>query len=188
MSDAAATILVIGTFDSKSDEYTFLRDQLHSLGCDVVTVNVGVMTPQCDFPIDVAAEDVSQAGGKSLEELRAADDRGAAMKCMSIGAAQVVADLARKKQIDGVIGMGGSGGTSVICSAMRALPIGIPKVCVSTVASSDTSPYVGAKDIVLIPSVTDISGLNRVSRRVIAQAAAAVCGICLLYTSDAADE
>ena len=181
MSDIAANVLVIGTFDSKADEYTFLREQLLSLGCDVLTVNVGVMEPQGDFPIDIAADEVSRAGGKPLEELRAADDRGAAMKCMSIGAARIVAEFSRpgstRKPIDGVIGMGGSGGTSVICSAMRALPIGIPKVCVSTVAASDTSSYVGAKDIVLIPSITDISGLNRISRRVIAQAAAAVNGM-----------
>lgn len=170
-------LLMIGTFDSKAEEFSFLRDQLLSHGCDVAAFDVGIMQTACPFPIDIPASQVASAADDSLEALRAAADRGAAMKCMSRGAARLVAQLHSAGRFDGIIGMGGSGGTSVVTAAMRALPLGVPKVCLSTVASSDTSPYVGSKDIILIPSITDVSGLNRISKNVISQAAAAICGM-----------
>ena len=178
-----ASILVIGTFDSKAEEYEFLVRQIQELDCEVVCVDVGVLEPKATFPIDVPAAQVAKAGGGDLAALRSASDRGAAMKCMATGAAKLVADRYRHKPFDGIIGMGGSGGTSIITSAMRALPIGVPKLCVSTVASSDTSPYVGSKDVVLVPSVTDVSGINRISRVVFAQAAAAICGMAQMQAS-----
>ena len=176
-------VLIIGTFDSKPTEFQYLRERVLSQGCEVLTMNVGVLEAECPFPVDIVAADVSIEGGQSIETLRSKADRGAAMQCMSIGAARVIAELHRQsatdesKKFDAVVGMGGSGGTSIITAAMRALPLGIPKVCVTTVASSNTVPYVGSKDVVLIPSITDVAGLNRISRRVIAQAAAAVCGM-----------
>lgn len=168
---------MIGTFDSKTDEFRYLREQILLLGFDVLSVNVGVMEADCPFQVDLDADIVATLGGGSLRELRSSGDRGAAMQCMSDGSVKAVAKLFRDNRLHAVIGMGGSGGTSIVTAAMRALPLGIPKVCISTVAGSDTSPYVGSKDIVLIPSITDIAGLNRISRRVIAQAAAAVCGM-----------
>lgn len=172
------TILVIGAFDTKAVEHELLRSRILDAGCDVLSMNVGVMhgdTP--GFPVEVSAEEVARQAGRDLEDLRSRGDRGEAMEAMGIGAAELVKTLFASQRFDGIIGMGGSGGSSVITRAMRALPLGVPKVCVSTVASSDTSPYVGAKDVVLIPSITDVSGLNRISRRVIAQAAGAICGM-----------
>jgi len=179
MSKAKPTILMIGTFDSKGAEFHFLREQLLSLGCSVLAMNVGVFESECPFSIEFDADSVATLGGTQIQDLRSANDRGAAMRCMSDGAAKAVAKLYREGKFDAAIGMGGSGGTSVITAALRALPIGIPKVCVTTVASSDTSPYIGAKDIVLVPSITDVSGLNRIARRVFAQAAAAVHGMAM---------
>ncbi len=187
------TTLMIGTFDSKAVEFDYLRNQLLSLGCHVVSMDMGVMEGLRPFPVDISADEVAKLGGHSIESLRALGDRGAAMQCMATGGAKRVeklrqaADADTDVRIDAVIGMGGSGGTSIVSAAMRALPLGIPKVCVSTVASSDTSPYVGSKDIVLIPSITDVSGLNRISRRVIAQAAAAVSGMAQARVPEAVD-
>jgi uncharacterized protein (UPF0261 family) len=172
-----ATVLMIGAFDTKGAEYAFLRDEITARGCSVLAVNTGVVGDGAEFPIDVAAADVARAGGASLEALRAAGDRGAAMKAMSEGAAQLVKQLYEEGRFAGIIGMGGSGGSSVITAAMRALPVGVPKVCVSTVASGDTSAYVGAKDVVLIPSIVDVAGVNRISRVIFSRAAGAVCGM-----------
>ena len=177
MSNAKPTILMIGTFDSKGLEFQFLREQLISLGCDVFSMNVGVFEAECPFPIDFDANIIAKLGGALIQDLRSANDRGDAMRCMSDGAAKAVAKLYKEGKFDAAIGMGGSGGTSVISAAYRSLPLGIPKLCVTTVASSDTSPFIGAKDIVLIPSITDVAGLNRIARRVFAQAAAAVHGM-----------
>ena len=179
---------MIGTFDSKAEEFRFLRDQLLACGCDVVTLDVGVMEGERPFPIDVGSTEVAEAGGESLESLRANSDRGSAMKCMSRGAAKLTASLHAAGRVDAIIGMGGSGGTSIVTSAMRALPLGVPKVCVSTVASSDTSPYVGSKDVVLIPSITDVAGLNRISKMVMSQAAAAICGMVNTRLPDNGDD
>lgn len=172
-----ATILMIGTFDSKAEEYRFLRNQIVSGGCDVLSMDFGVLESTRPFPVDIPPQRIAAAGGRELGDLRASADRGAAMQCMADGASRLVLELFREQSFDGIIGMGGSGGSSVITAAMRALPIGLPKICVSTVASSDTSPYVGSKDVILVPSITDVAGLNRISRKIIAQAAAAICAM-----------
>ena len=182
------TILILGTFDSKAEEYAFLRERILARNCDVVAIDIGIMAGDRPFPIDVTADRVADAGGTPISQLRVDADRGAAMKCMASGAAKIVAELHREGRFDAIVGMGGSGGSSVITSAMRALPLGVPKVCVSTVASGDTQPYVGTKDIVLIPSITDVAGLNRISRRVFDQAAAAVCGMAESDVEDSAND
>lgn len=176
-NETACTVLMIGTFDSKPAEFALLREQLLRFGCRVLAMDVGVMPSEAEFDVFVKAEEVAKLGGESITELRAANDRGRAMQCMASGAAQAVLKLFQEHPIQAVVGMGGSGGTSVVTAAMRALPLGIPKVCVSTVASGDTSPYAGCKDVVLIPSIVDVAGINKISRRVITQAAAAVCGM-----------
>jgi uncharacterized protein (UPF0261 family) len=129
------------------------------------------------FPVDVSAEEVATAGGGDLGKLQAEKDRGAAMKVMCAGAPVVVGELHANGQIDGILGMGGTGGTTVVTAAMRALPVGVPKVCVSTAAAGDVAAYVGTKDITMIPSIVDVAGINRVSRMVFTRAAAAVCGM-----------
>ena len=172
-----AKILMVGAFDTKGPEYAFLRDQIIARGHEVLAMNTGVIGEAEAFAVDFGADEVAAAGGSSLEALRESRDRGAAMKAMSEGAAGVAKELFAAGRFAGIVGMGGSGGSSVVTAAMRALPVGVPKVCVSTVASGDTSAYVGAKDIVLIPSIVDVAGVNRISRVIFARAAGAICGM-----------
>lgn len=172
-----ATILMIGTFDSKGKEYAFLRDKITGQGLEVLALDVGVGDTKEPFPIDVNAAEVALAAGSDLSALQTANDRGQAIKVMAQGAAIIARKLHDEGRFQGIVGMGGSGGTSIITAAMRALPVGVPKVCVSTMASADTSPYVGEKDITLIPSVADIAGINQVSRTIFTQAAGAICGM-----------
>jgi uncharacterized protein (UPF0261 family) len=172
-----ATVLMVGAFDSKGAEYAFLRDRIIEQGCEVLAVNTGVLGTTELFAVDVEADEVARAGGTELEELRAKQDRGAAMKVMSTGVPVVVDKLYREGKFDGIIGMGGTGGSSVVSAAMRVLPVGVPKVCVSTAASGDTSAYVGTKDITMIPSIVDVAGINRVSRIIFSRAAGAICGM-----------
>jgi uncharacterized protein (UPF0261 family) len=173
----ARTIALIGAFDTKGAEYAFLREQILARGHDVLTINTGVLGATDLFGVDVPAEDVAAAGGGDLAALRERKDRGEAMKVMAAGAPVVARRLYDQGRFDGIIGMGGTGGTTIVAAAMRALPVGVPKVCVSTAAGSDTSPYVGTKDVTLIPSIVDVAGINRVSRIIFVRAAGAVCGM-----------
>ncbi|MBI2425324.1 MAG: Tm-1-like ATP-binding domain-containing protein [Candidatus Hydrogenedentes bacterium] len=171
------TILMLGAFDTKGAEYAYLREQILARGHQVLAMNTGVMGSTTLFPVDVESLEITLAAGKSLSELRAGQDRGAAMRVMAEGAPLVVRRLYDAGRIDGAIGMGGTGGTSVIAPALQALPLGFPKVCVSTAAAGDVSRYVGTKDITMIPSVVDVAGINRISRVILARAAGAVCGM-----------
>ncbi len=171
------TILMIGTFDSKGPEYAFLYQQIVKRGHQVLSVNTGVLASTELFPVDLEADTVARYGGGDLAILRANQDRGEAMKVMSMGAAAMAAELYAQGRFDGIVGMGGSGGSSVVTAAMRALPVGVPKVCVSTVASGDTASYVGTKDVTLIPSIVDVAGINRVSRLIFTRAVGAICGM-----------
>lgn len=173
----AKTICMIGAFDAKGAEYAFLRERIIERGHSVLTVNTGVLGSTELFPVGVEADEVAKAGGSDLATLREKRDRGEAMKVMSAGAPVVVQRLYEEGSFDGIIGMGGTGGTSVIASAMRALPVGVPKVCVSTAASGDTSAYVGTKDIAMVPSIVDVAGINRISRIIFSRAAGAICGM-----------
>lgn len=169
-------IAIVGTLDTKGEEIGFARDVIEAAGADVHLVDVGVLgDPEIDP--DTPASVVAEAGGTSLDALRADADRGAAIDAMGAGAAAVVTDLHDEGRLDGVLGLGGSGNTSVATAAMRALPVGVPKLMVSTMASGDVEPYVGTKDVAMLFSVADIEGLNRLSRRVIANGALAVVGM-----------
>lgn len=170
-------ICMIGAFDTKGPEYAFVRDRILAGGHEVLTVNTGVMGSTDLFGVDVEADKVAEAGGGSLERLRETKDRGEAMRVMCVGAPAIIKALHDDRKIDGVIGMGGTGGTAVITSAMRALPVGMPKVCVSTAASGNVASYVGTKDITMIPSIVDVAGINRVSRIIFSRAAGAICGM-----------
>jgi uncharacterized protein (UPF0261 family) len=183
-----ARIVILGAFDTKGAEYAFLRDAIIRQRGDVLAVNTGVLGGTELFPVDIDAEEVARAGGGDLKALRENKDRGQAMAVMAAGAAAVVRRLYDEGRVAGVIGMGGSGGSSVITTAMRALPIGVPKVCVSTVAGGDTAPYVGLKDITLVPSITDVAGLNRISRIILARAAGAIVGMVNAAVPDARDD
>jgi len=171
-------IAVVGTFDTKAAEYKFLIDQLQAIpGYHVVTINTGIMKATDLFRIDVPAAEVVTAGGSDLETLRAANDRGKAIAVVSKGVAAVIEQLYAKEGFDAIIGMGGTAGTNIVTAAMRGLPVGLPKVCISTVASGNVAPYLGISDILLFPALTDISGINPISRVFLTQAVAALVGM-----------
>ena len=172
------TVLMLGAFDTKGAEYDYLRRQIVANGCDVLAVNTGPLGTTDLFPVDIEADEVARAGGGDLAQIRRQQDRGDAMKVMSAGAAAVVRRLLEQRRFNGIIGMGGTGGSAVVTAAMRALPIGVPKLCVSTAAGTPTAAtYVGLSDLVLMPSIVDVAGLNRVLRLVLDRAAGAICGM-----------
>ncbi len=169
-------VAILGTLDSKGGEYAFLKKQIEAQGVATLVIDAGVLGPPA-FPPDVAAADVARAGGVELAALVAEKDRGRAVGVMAAGAAAVVARLHGEGRIDGVIAMGGGGGTTIGTTAMRALPVGVPKLMLSTVASGDTSAYVGVKDVTMMPSIVDIAGINRLSARILTNAAGAIAGM-----------
>ena len=181
------TILLIGTLDTKGHEYEYVRDLIHARGHQTLVLDAGVLGEPVFTP-DIAAVRTAEAGGSSLSELRERRDRGHALEIMGIGARAVVKELAADGRFDAVYCMGGSGGTSIGATAMQALPVGMPKLIVSTMASGNVAPYVDVKDITMMYSVVDVSGLNRVSRRVFANAAGAICGMAELEVPRTADK
>lgn len=169
------TVVLAGTLDTKGHEYAFLRDRLAVHGVDVILVDVGVYPPQ--VAPDIARDEVARAGGADSATLAAAGDRGAATAAMGRGAAAVLGRLHADGRLDGVLGLGGSGGSSIVTTGMRALPVGVPKMMVSTLASGDTRPYVGAVDVTMMYSVVDIAGVNSISARIMTNAAGAIAGM-----------
>jgi len=170
------TIAILGALDTKGQEFSYLKDEIENRGLDTFVINVGVMG-EAPFVPDVSAEEVARAGGSELSSLVERADRSEAMAAMTRGVAKVVSQNYATGKFDGIISMGGGGGTAMGTSAMRALPIGVPKLMVSTVASGDTSQYVGTSDIIMAPSIVDVAGLNRISRTVFSNAAGAICGM-----------
>jgi uncharacterized protein (UPF0261 family) len=171
-----ASVVVLGALDTKGREVEFLSRLIEARGHQTVTVDTGVLgTPL--FRADISRQQVAAAGGYSLDELIRQADRGAAVTAVSKGVVRVVEELHAARRVDAIAAMGGGAGTTVGTAAMRVLPLGIPKVMVSTLASGDVRGFVGVKDIVMIPAIVDISGLNRISRGVFARAAGAVCGM-----------
>jgi uncharacterized protein (UPF0261 family) len=170
------TVVLLGTLDTKGFEYAFLRERLRERGVDVLVVDAGIHEPVGLEP-DIPRQEVARAAGADVEALAAAGDRGAAVTAMAAGAEQVVLRLHAGGKLDGILALGGSGGSSLATRAMRALPVGVPKLMVSTVASGDTRAYVGAVDVTMMYSVVDISGVNRVSARIMANAAGAIAGM-----------
>ncbi len=177
MSVAVPYLLMIGCFDTKGEVYSYLRDCLVEQGERVFTVNTGIMEASGQFPIDIEADIVAREGGESLAALREKGDRGYAVEIMSRGAAKIVSTLVSVGGLAGAVAMGGGGGTFIALSAMSKIPIGVPKVCLSTLATKDLSRQIGSKDIMLIPSVVDVAGLNSISKILIKQAAVAVSAI-----------
>ena len=175
-----ATVVLLGTLDTKGREYEFLREQVRAAGCATLLVDAGVVGDPQAVP-DITADEVARAAGRDRAALAAAGDRGAAVEAMSRGAAVVLERLHAAGNLHGVLGMGGSGGSSLIGGAVRGLPIGVPKLIVSTMASGDTRPFVGPSDVTLMNAVVDIAGINGVSERILGNAAAAVAGMARHY-------
>jgi len=169
------TVAIVGTLDTKGAEYGFLRDRLLEQDVDVLVVDVGVDEPQ--IAPDISRTEVAAAAGEDVAALASERDRGEATAAMGRGAAALLPRLHADGRFDAVLGAGGSGGSSIVSAGMRALPVGVPKVLVSTLASGDTRPYVGAVDITMMYSVVDIAGINSVSARILTNAAGAVAGM-----------
>jgi uncharacterized protein (UPF0261 family) len=172
----AKTIVIVGALDTKGQEFAFVKAAIEARGHRALVINTGVIG-EPPFEPDISAAQVAEAGGTTLQALREQGDRGQAIGVMTDGVANLVTALHEEGQVDGILGMGGSAGTIIGTSAMRALPVGLPKVMVSTLAASDTGPYVGSKDVVMFPSVVDVSGVNRISARIYANAVGAVVGM-----------
>jgi uncharacterized protein (UPF0261 family) len=169
-------VLLIGTLDTKGVEFQFVRDRLNAAGVATLVLDAGVLQPPAFLP-DIAREEVYAAAGTTYDAVRQASDRGKAIEAAARGAAAIARDLHARGMLDGVLGLGGSAGTTIGTAAMRALPFGVPKLMVSTLASGQVRPYVGVRDICMLHSVVDISGLNRISRIVLANAADAMIGM-----------
>lgn len=177
MSDNSKCILILGCFDTKGEDFLFLRNYIIAQGEKVITMNTGVMGTTKDFPIDIESDQVALEGGYTITDLRKGGDRGHAVDVMGRGAAKLVAGLVAANKIKAAIGMGGGGGTYIALSAMQEIPLSIPKLCLSTLAAKDLSRQMGSKDIVLMPSIVDVAGLNNISKLLIRRAAAAICAM-----------
>lgn len=169
-------IAVLGSLDTKGAEFHYLVEAIHNRGHTTLVIDTSVLSEPPWKP-EVSAAQVAEAGGADLARLRQQADRGQAMEIMALGAARLAHEFYTAGRIDGLIGMGGSGASSIFAAVVRALPIGFPKLLITTLASGDTRGIVGSKDPVLVPAVVDIAGLNRISRQTIAQAAGAICGM-----------
>jgi uncharacterized protein (UPF0261 family) len=167
-------VLLIGTLDTKGVEFQFVREILNEAGVGAFVIDAGVMGAP-PFPPDVPRERVFAAAGTSLEAVQRAGDRGRAIEAAARGAVACAQLYAR--EVTGILGLGGSAGTTIGTAVMRSFPFGVPKLMVSTLASGQVRPYVGVRDILMMHSVVDICGLNRISRRVLANAANAMIGM-----------
>ena len=173
---ASPTVVLLGTLDTKGREYGYVRDHLIAQGARVIGIDAGVLGEPL-IPPDIDRHEVARAGGTDVATLAASGDRGAAISAMARGAALIVGRLHAEGRLDGILGLGGSGGSALVSQAMRGLPVGVPKLLVSTVASGDTRPYVGDRDLTMMYSVVDIAGINRLSERILANAAGAIAGM-----------
>jgi uncharacterized protein (UPF0261 family) len=169
-------ILLIGTLDTKGNEVAFLREQIRAAGLATLTMDAGALGDPTFSP-DIPAEAVYEAGGTTVLQVRQAGDRGKAVETAARGCALLARQLHQQGNLDGVLALGGSAGTTIATAAMRALPFGVPKIMVSTMASGQVKQYVGVRDILMMYSVVDISGINRISRRVLTNAAQAMIGM-----------
>jgi uncharacterized protein (UPF0261 family) len=169
-------VVLIGTLDTKSVEYEFARNRFQKAGLNTILIDAGIIG-QSLIQSDVTNEKVAQAGGSDLQSLRDKNDRGFAVSIMTKGVNEIVQDLYKKGELDAVFALGGSGGSTIASFAMRSLPIGVPKVLVSTLVSSNAASFVGESDLALFASVVDIAGVNSISAKVIANAVDATIGM-----------
>ncbi len=183
----AKVVAVLGTLDTKGAEYAYLKQQIEREGVATLVIDAGILGAPLFAP-DIGAAEVAEAGGAELASLVQRRDRGEAVTAMGRGAAVILARLAAEGRIHGVIAMGGGGATSLASAAMRALPVGFPKLIVTTLASGDTSAIVGVKDITLMPSIVDIAGINRLSSQILSNAAAAIAGMARVEKPRASSE
>ncbi len=172
----AKSVVIAGALDTKGPDYQFLTERIRQQGLATLIIDFGVMGEPAITP-DIGHEEVARAGGDELTRFRTGEHKDEAMRCMAKGLGVIVRRLYDEGRLDGIVAMGGSGGTSIATTAMRLLPVGVPKLMVSTMGGGDVSPFAGSRDITFMPSIVDVAGLNRISRRIYANAAAAIAGM-----------
>lgn len=181
-SGSPVTIVLIGTLDTKGEEYNFVRTALNEQGIDTILIDTGILdSPRAEA--DISRDDVASAANTSVATLAEEHDRGSAIDTMMEGASHIVRTLLEEGRVHGIFGMGGSGGSTLVSGVMRDVPVGVPKLLLSTVASGDTRPYVGTSDITMMPSIVDVSGINQLSERLLTNAAGAIAGMAHAYAS-----
>jgi uncharacterized protein (UPF0261 family) len=178
------TVVITGSLDTKGSEFAYLKDLIEKEGLSTLVIDFSVMG-EPSFTPDITRQEVAKAGGGDLATLASGLHKDEAMRVMAAGLAVIVRRLYDAGRLDGIIGMGGGGGTSLSTAAMRTLPVGVPKVMLSTLAGGDVSAYVGTRDIAFIPSIVDISGFNRISRAIFTNAAGAIAGMVKMEASQA---
>jgi uncharacterized protein (UPF0261 family) len=172
----AKAVLIVATMDTKGKEVLFVKERFDGLGVPVITLDAGIMG-ESPFPTTVTRQEVARAGGMELSQVRTLASEGEALGVMIQGAIKCAQGLYREGKIGGIIGMGGSMGTTLGTGVMRSFPVGFPKVMISTMASRNTRPFVGTKDIMMLHSVCDLSGINRITARVLRNGTHAMAGM-----------
>jgi len=172
----AKTVVIVGALDTKGEDFRYVKELVEGAGLATLVVDFGVMGPPAFTP-DIGREEVVAAAGGDLARIISGDHKDEAMQTMATGLAAIVRRLHNEGRVDGIMSMGGSGGTSIATTAMRALPIGVPKLMVSTMGGGDVSAFAGTKDITFMPSIVDVAGFNRLSRKIYANAAGAIAGM-----------
>ncbi|MGG3281813.1 Tm-1-like ATP-binding domain-containing protein [Paenibacillus solani] len=180
------TVAIAGTFDSKGAEFSYVKSILESLGLKTFTIHCGVFEPM--FTPDVTNVEIAAAVGMDIHEIAARKDRSAGTETLARGMEHIVPKLYAEGKFDAMLSFGGTGGTSIVTAGMRTLPIGVPKLMVSTVASGNTAPYVGTSDIIMFPSIVDVSGLNSFSTKIFTNAAHAIAGMVTFESAPPADK
>ncbi len=183
----AKTVVLVGALDTKGKEFAFVKELIEREGLQTLVVDFGVMGEPY-FPPDIPREEVARQGGGDIGALASGQHKDEAMKTMASGLREVIRGLYAEGRLDGILGMGGSGGTSIATTAMRALPVGVPKVMVSTVGGGDVSAYTGSKDITFIPSIVDVAGINSISRAIYTNGAGAIAGMVRMEKPEAKAE
>jgi len=181
------TVIIVGTLDTKGQELAFVKELIEAEGLKVLVVDFGVMGKPT-FEPDIKREEVAEAGGGDLAYLASGEHKDEAMQVMAAGLAVVVRKLYDQGVVGGIFGMGGSGNTSIATSGMRVLPVGVPKLMVSTLGGGDVSAYTGTRDVTFMPSIVDVAGINSVSRQIYANAAGAIAGMVKTEVPPAGEE
>ena len=169
------TIAVAGTFDTKGKEFLYVKELIEELGLKTYMINTGVFDSEIE--VDVSNKEIAKEAGYDIEDIVSRRDRAMATEALSKGMELLIPRLYAEGKFDGIISFGGSGGTSLVTPAMRALPIGVPKMMVSTMASGNVSQYVGTSDIIMMPSIVDVAGLNKISKTIFKNAVLAIAGM-----------
>jgi uncharacterized protein (UPF0261 family) len=183
----AKQVVIVGALDTKGQEFKFVKDLIEKEGLDTLVVDFGVLG-EPGFKPDISREEVAKKGGQEISEFADGGHKDEAMKTMSLGLKEIVSQLYEDGKLDGIISMGGSGGTSLASTAMRALPVGVPKVMISTMGGGDVAPFAGTKDITFMPSIVDVSGINSISSVIYANGAGAIAGMVKVEKPESGEE